>query len=775
MIVDNELVEKIKNNDNVVIARLYDYCRLDGMKLALGYDVDNAESLFHEAFLRAIEKIDLFDTSRDFLPWFKTILENICRRYVSRESKTIDLSFGENESEEEYSWVNDEYSHEATPEKIYIEKESEQAVRSIINELPEEQREAIFLFYYKGSSIAEIAKIQNANENTIKSRLNYSKQKIEKGVEEYQKKTGVKLYSFSPLLIVALRRSDLMKLFDSLNEKWDKALYGAAVAEVTKDTTVAATTTTTAVVATSVKAGIITKLLVGGLAAVAVTIAGIAIVSGVKDNKDDKKANEVVAKVEETEESEEVLVVESVSEDVVVEKSEYEIAEEIFVSYLEENVFEEYPLVDENGLIIMPYFADYYVNDGSGKITPEVNKRSEYSIYNTGVEAGTLNYYIDDFDTDSEYEMLVIKSVDGIKIYEIYELNEQGAYKKSELISPMDEYKDYLCSEVMTIEILDSKDIKECRGYYYEEGNYYSSGWRAYVYDGDVLIEEGSAYIDKDGEINYYAIDKDFEAETSEICEKLKKAETECVLVKYEKESYINDDYFDMLNIVDYGIEDTFNSEDYVHYKKEDYINTIRNYTSDTIFDLYIEDYDNDGDYELFFHTTDKYLGDQDYWWDVDGYLGKTLYLDGGEIKVVEERGEYYPCCDVQKFSDGTAIFINYIRDAHNSGHSNIYYVKDNDVNTVEMENVDMQVPIRDEEGNILSYTSYSIRYDQSRVSIGFYEEDMVRISTNWRDPPCDCYLEEDYDISATYRYEGGKLYFVDYVILDDWYDEEDY
>lgn len=37
--------------------------------------------------------------------------------------------------------------------------------------LPEKYREVIYLFYYAGYSVIELASILNSNENTIKSRL----------------------------------------------------------------------------------------------------------------------------------------------------------------------------------------------------------------------------------------------------------------------------------------------------------------------------------------------------------------------------------------------------------------------------------------------------------------------------------------------------------------------------------------------------------------------------------------------------------------------------
>ena len=53
------------------------------------------------------------------------------------------------------------------------------------------------MFYYKDMSVKQIAAIQEVSEDTVKSRLNYSRKKVAAAVEDYQKKSGIKLYSIA--------------------------------------------------------------------------------------------------------------------------------------------------------------------------------------------------------------------------------------------------------------------------------------------------------------------------------------------------------------------------------------------------------------------------------------------------------------------------------------------------------------------------------------------------------------------------------------------------
>lgn len=54
------------------------------------------------------------------------------------------------------------------------------------------------MYYINGMSVKEIADMADVSENTIKSRLNYGRKKIEQKVLELEKR-GTKLYGIAPV------------------------------------------------------------------------------------------------------------------------------------------------------------------------------------------------------------------------------------------------------------------------------------------------------------------------------------------------------------------------------------------------------------------------------------------------------------------------------------------------------------------------------------------------------------------------------------------------
>lgn len=56
--------------------------------------------------------------------------------------------------------------------------ELEVRVRRALDELPADQREAVFLAFYGGLSYAEIAQVQGVPEGTVKSRVFHAKRKL---------------------------------------------------------------------------------------------------------------------------------------------------------------------------------------------------------------------------------------------------------------------------------------------------------------------------------------------------------------------------------------------------------------------------------------------------------------------------------------------------------------------------------------------------------------------------------------------------------------------
>ena len=94
-------------------------------------------------------------------------------------------------------WFEDENT-DHLPEYVIDQNETSRLIREILDELPEDQRAAIGMYYYEEMSVKEIAASMNATENAVKSRLLYGRRKIEKKVHELEKK-GTKLYGLAPI------------------------------------------------------------------------------------------------------------------------------------------------------------------------------------------------------------------------------------------------------------------------------------------------------------------------------------------------------------------------------------------------------------------------------------------------------------------------------------------------------------------------------------------------------------------------------------------------
>ena len=90
------------------------------------------------------------------------------------------------------------------PESIYQRKEMLKIIDGIVEMLPNKQKEAALLFYFKDFSVKQIAEYQHVAEQTVKRRLSSTGKKVEQATKDYEKKNGVKIFTASivPAILV---------------------------------------------------------------------------------------------------------------------------------------------------------------------------------------------------------------------------------------------------------------------------------------------------------------------------------------------------------------------------------------------------------------------------------------------------------------------------------------------------------------------------------------------------------------------------------------------
>lgn len=195
------LISRAKAGDQEAVAALYEassdkaYYTVKSMIR----DDDAVFDILQDSYLKAFSNLDSFSGGEKFIPWIRTIAANTARDYLRKKRPTLfsELSAGEEDKLPAEELFEDDRA-ENLPENVLDQAETARLIREILEELPEDQRAAIGMYYYEELSVREIALAMGASENAVKSRLLYGRRKIEAKVRELEKK-GTKLYSLAPV------------------------------------------------------------------------------------------------------------------------------------------------------------------------------------------------------------------------------------------------------------------------------------------------------------------------------------------------------------------------------------------------------------------------------------------------------------------------------------------------------------------------------------------------------------------------------------------------
>ncbi|MBR5121330.1 MAG: sigma-70 family RNA polymerase sigma factor [Oscillospiraceae bacterium] len=122
-------------------------------------DTHYAEDVTQEVFLKLCHTLPDFESEEHEKAWLLRVTINMCKNYNKRvyAHPSVELS--------ETIPINDEYRSDGT-------------VLSAVKALPEKYRTAIYLYYFEGYQIKEIAEIMKSNQNTVSSLLMRARNKL---------------------------------------------------------------------------------------------------------------------------------------------------------------------------------------------------------------------------------------------------------------------------------------------------------------------------------------------------------------------------------------------------------------------------------------------------------------------------------------------------------------------------------------------------------------------------------------------------------------------
>jgi RNA polymerase sigma-70 factor (ECF subfamily) len=137
-------------------------------------DASLAEDVFQETFLQLHVSAGAFDTQRRLKPWLFTIAANkardAMRSRMRRQSAPLDAAVaGSHDDRTTYADLMP--SSIPSPDESVLNLEDRQAVRKIIEEMPENLRLVLLLSYFDEMPYKDIAEMLDLPLGTVKSRL----------------------------------------------------------------------------------------------------------------------------------------------------------------------------------------------------------------------------------------------------------------------------------------------------------------------------------------------------------------------------------------------------------------------------------------------------------------------------------------------------------------------------------------------------------------------------------------------------------------------------
>lgn len=297
-----QLVQKAKKEDQEAISELYSrtYDNVYKTVRTLIRDEHEAFDIVQESYLKAFKNIDRLNDPEKFQAWVKTIASNHAKDFLKKKKPAL-FSERVNEDGEEIDLQQADNTLEHLPDEVLDRKETTRLVNDILGVLSDEQRLAIALYYYEEKSISEIAGIMKCSEGTVKSRLNYARQKIRSEVLKLEKQ-GTKLYSMAPLpFLLWLLRMAKVQGVPTVEIATGVAKVSAAGTAATAATTVIGETGTatgsaagvgaTTKVATGAAKAVATKVVAGTLAATMTVGAGAVAVNTISRERQNQAAH----------------------------------------------------------------------------------------------------------------------------------------------------------------------------------------------------------------------------------------------------------------------------------------------------------------------------------------------------------------------------------------------------------------------------------------------------------------------------------------------------
>ncbi|CDI48718.1 RNA polymerase sigma factor [Clostridium tetani] len=142
-----------------------------------------SDDLFQDTWVKVIKNIDKYTWNETFEPWIRTICLNTYKDKYRKSKRWLDIIKDYFDEEKKEREIINFPSKNNLPEKETIKNEEKKILKKAVDNLKDEYRIPIILYYFERLSYKEISEIISIPEGTIKSRLNKARKLLKEYVE----------------------------------------------------------------------------------------------------------------------------------------------------------------------------------------------------------------------------------------------------------------------------------------------------------------------------------------------------------------------------------------------------------------------------------------------------------------------------------------------------------------------------------------------------------------------------------------------------------------
>jgi len=183
-ISDNDLVKLFQNENNAALEELIKRHK-KSIFTAIYLLVKNrslAEDIFQETFIKIIQTLrnGNYNEEGKFVGWAVRVARNLTIDYLRKINK--DVTITDSQGNDIFSYLVIAETH--NKEEQLIQYQTEQQIKKLVLNLPEDQKIVVILRHWANLSFKEIAEQTGVSVNTTLGRMRYALANIRKQLEE---------------------------------------------------------------------------------------------------------------------------------------------------------------------------------------------------------------------------------------------------------------------------------------------------------------------------------------------------------------------------------------------------------------------------------------------------------------------------------------------------------------------------------------------------------------------------------------------------------------